>query len=88
MPRHFNEFGFIDHTGIQRIESLRESNPEVDALVNQLKEQLANDGADTQIENDCRESDAGYRGMRLEEVADRIAQRICAYLEEPLKHPY
>jgi hypothetical protein len=73
--------------GIQRIESLRESNPEVDAVLTQLKQQLANDGANKQIENDCRESDAGCPGIRLEEVADRIAQRIWVYLEARLKHP-
>jgi hypothetical protein len=72
--------------GIQRIESLRESNPEVDAVVTQLKQQLASGGAHTQIENDCRESDIVSPGMRLDEVADRIAQRIWAYLEERLKH--
>src|SRR5947199_8162500 len=33
--------------GIQRIESLRESNPEVDAVVTQLKQQLANEGVRT-----------------------------------------
>jgi hypothetical protein len=74
--------------GIQRIESLRESNPEVDAAVTQLKQQLARDGAHTQIESDCRESDFGSPGMTLEEVADRFAQRIWVYLEERLKHPY
>src|SRR3954447_7165105 len=74
--------------GIQRIESLRESNPEVDAAVTQLKQQLARDGAHTQIENDRRESGAGYPGISLEEISDQIAQRIWAYLEERLKHPY
>src|SRR3954468_10029341 len=48
--------------GIQRIESLRESNPEVDTVVTQLRQQLTNGGADKQIENDCRESDAGCPG--------------------------
>ena len=51
---------------IQRIESLRESNPEVDGVVTQLKQQLARDGAHTQIENDRRESGAGYPGISLE----------------------
>ena len=72
--------------GIQRIESLRESNPEVDAVVTQLKQQLANGRADTQIENDRRESEISCPGMRLDEVADQIAQRIWAHLEERLKH--
>src|SRR5436309_3318622 len=36
---------------IQRIESLRESNPEVDGVVTQLKQQLANGRAHTEIEN-------------------------------------
>src|SRR3954451_4572143 len=62
--------------GIQRVESLRESNPEVDAVLTQLKEQLAKEEVNMQIENDCRESDAGCPGIRPEEVADRIAQRI------------
>src|SRR3954469_25976308 len=62
--------------GIQRVESLRESNPEVDAAVTQLKQQLARDGAHTQIENDRRESGAGYPGISLEEISDQIAQRI------------
>jgi hypothetical protein len=74
--------------GIQRIESLRESNPEVDAVVTQLKQQLANAGAHTQIENDLRESGIVSPGMMIDEVADRIAKRIWAYLEERLKHPY
>src|SRR3954469_21257451 len=74
--------------GIQRIESLCESNPEVDAVITQLKQQLAHAGANTRIENDRRESDSGCTGIMLEEVADRIAQRICAYLEERLKRPY
>ena len=72
--------------GIQRIESLRESNPEVDAVVTQLKQQLATNGANTQVENDCRESESGCLGMTPEEFADRIAKRIWAYLEERLKH--
>src|SRR5436305_6773587 len=38
--------------GIQRIESLRESNPEVDAVITQLKQQLAKEEVRTQIEND------------------------------------
>lgn len=38
------------------MESLRESNPEVNASVVQLKQQLANGGAHVQIENDCSES--------------------------------
>ena len=71
--------------GIQRVESLRESNPEVDAVLTLLKQQLVNDGGNTRIENDCRESGAGYPGIRLEEIADQIAQRICAYLEERLE---
>ncbi len=37
---------------IQRIESLRESDPEVDTLLTQLKQQLASDCADAPVEND------------------------------------
>src|SRR3954447_16968496 len=71
--------------GIQRIESLRESDPEVDTLLTQLKQQLASDCADTPAEKDVREFRTACSGADLDEVADRIAQRIWAYLEQRLQ---
>jgi hypothetical protein len=71
--------------GIQRIESIRESDPEVDILLTQLKQQLASDCADTPAEKDVREFRTACSGADLDEVADRIAQRIWAYFEERLQ---
>src|ERR1700761_3862234 len=71
--------------GIQRIESLRESDPEVDTLLTQLKQQLASDSADTPGEKDVREFCSACSRFDLDEVADRIAQRIWAYLEKRLQ---
>jgi hypothetical protein len=71
--------------GIQRIESIRESDPEVDTLLTQLKQQLASDCADTPAEKDVREFRTACSGVDLDEVADRIAQRIWAYLEQRLQ---
>lgn len=71
--------------GIQRIESLRESDPDIDILLTELKDQL------------CRESD-GEAGMAqpvascgtlpqttVEELADLVVTRVCAYLEARIK---
>ncbi len=71
--------------GIQRIESLRESDPDIDILVTELKDYF------------CRESD-GETGMAqsvascgtlpettVEELADLVATRVCAYLEARMK---
>jgi hypothetical protein len=71
--------------GIQRIESIRESDPEVDTLLTQLKQQLASDCADTLAEKDVREFRTACSGVDLDEVTDRIAQRIWAYLEKRLQ---
>lgn len=71
--------------GIQRIESIRESDPEVDTVLTQLEQQLASDCPDTPAEKDVREFRTACSGADLDEVADRIAQRIWAYLEERLQ---
>lgn len=67
---------------------MRENDPEVDVLLTQLKHQLSNDRADKQIENDCREPPTDCSGIGFEELADRIARRIWAYLEERLQREF
>lgn len=71
--------------GIQRIESIRESDPELDALLTQLKQQLASDCGATLAEKDVRDFGTACSGVDLDEVADRIAQRIWVYLEKRLR---
>lgn len=70
--------------GIQRIEALRESDPEVDALVTDLKQQLFrehdfpdSDGRQTQP---AEFSLNGADKISIDELAEIVAARICAYL--------
>ena len=75
--------------GIQRIESLRESNPEVDALLAELKLQLdqGGEGSDeTELPEMPRKSARGSQ-LSVDELADVVAQRVCAYLEKRLQRP-
>lgn len=69
--------------GIQRIEALRESDPEVDLLVSDLKHEL------TSMDPNTREMTDGTSDSRfspsvcnLEQLADLIAERVCRHLEQ------
>jgi Bacterial dnaA protein helix-turn-helix len=69
--------------GIQRIESLRESNPEVDVLLAELKLQLDQGGeasGETELPEIPRKS-ARVSQLSVDELADVVAKRVCAYLE-------
>ncbi len=69
--------------GIQRIESLRESNSEVDALLAELKLRIRGDAVDATIDNNNDDIDAGeHSRVGLDELADLVAARVCAYLEK------
>jgi hypothetical protein len=63
--------------GIQRIEALRENDPDVDALLTELKQQLSREGDDA---NCGRESDSRSTET-LDQFAELVAERVCAYLE-------
>jgi DnaA-like protein len=69
---------------IQRIEALRESDPQVDALITDLKRQLTREdnAASTSIVGDehCRPTDRSQAD--LEDLAELIATRVCAYIEK------
>jgi hypothetical protein len=73
--------------GIQRIESLRESNPEVDVLLAELKLQLDQGGeasGETELPEIPRKS-ARVSQLSVDELADVVAKRVCAYLEKRLQ---
>ncbi|HET8827672.1 MAG TPA: helix-turn-helix domain-containing protein [Terriglobales bacterium] len=68
--------------GIQRIESLRESDPEVDALITELKQKL---GEEFVGRTEIVESPAEFAGISqaiVDQLADVVATRVCAYLEK------
>ncbi len=70
---------------IQRMEALRETDPEVDALLADLKGQLVEKHA---IEENVRRDGpvrASYSGTRLEQLADLIAERVWTRLEKRLQ---
>lgn len=75
--------------GIQRIEALRESDPEVDALITDLKRQLTSkdDRASVSVASDERCSSIILSRSSLEELADLIAARVCAYIESRTRTP-
>ena len=73
--------------GIQRIESLRESNPEVDVLLAELKLQLdqGGEGSDETELPEMPHKSARVSQLSVDELADVVAQRVCAYLEKRLQ---
>ena len=70
--------------GIQRIESLRESDPEVDALITELKKQLGDKSAERTQSAGITSEFFEMSELALERLADVLAARVCAYLEERL----
>jgi hypothetical protein len=69
--------------GIQRIEALRENDVDVDALISELKQQLSRGGDEA---NCIRESDRKLKSISrstqtLDQLAELVAERVCAYLE-------
>jgi hypothetical protein len=69
--------------GIQRIEMLRGNDPEVDALITDLKRQLTSkdDTASAGVASEERCPSVSLSRSSLEELADLIAARVCAYIE-------
>ncbi|MDQ2776102.1 MAG: hypothetical protein M3Y57_14475 [Acidobacteriota bacterium] len=75
--------------GIQRIESLRESDPDVDALISDLKRQLSGEN-DSPIAPANQEAFSGPKALReedLERLAELIASRVCAQLQKTSPKP-
>lgn len=69
--------------GIQRIEALRETDPDVDALITDLKRQLAGEENPAKASVDIGEhcSSCSLSQADLEDLAELIAARVCAYIE-------
>jgi len=69
--------------GIQRIEALRESDPDVDALITDLKHEL-NVSIDSPAEQQQTKPHGSVRLSHcdLQMLTDLIAERVCARLEK------
>jgi hypothetical protein len=72
--------------GIQRIEALRESDSDVDALLTQLKQKISGDTDDAKIDDSNDVNAVDCSGIRKDELADLVAERVCAYLEKRLRN--
>jgi hypothetical protein len=72
---------------IQRIEALRESDAEIDDLLADIKFQILDNGPGGQ-ESDDRDGPirTSSSGARLDQLADLIAERVCAHLEKRFKN--
>ncbi len=71
--------------GIQRIEALRERDPDVDALINQLKHQLVGLVSEVFPPSEQPLSDEPLTKATVDQLAVQIAQQVCAYLEKRMR---
>jgi hypothetical protein len=73
--------------GIQRIESLRESDPDLDPLLVELRDQLGEDCSEAR-DSDARadENPEECLNLKMDELAELVAARVCAYLEKRLRN--
>jgi hypothetical protein len=73
--------------GIQRIQALRESDPEVDALLSELKDQLvvSQDERDEKKTSGTSEDRRNASSLSFDDLAEAIAERVRARIEERLR---
>lgn len=75
--------------GIQRIEALRENDPNVDGLITELREQLLRDfdaATDHHTELQSRTMNRPDK-ITVDELAELVAERVYAYLEMRMGRP-
>ena len=68
--------------GIQRIESLRESHSEVDALITELKGQLDAESLERTQSTVTSTDFRSISELSVDELVDLVTARVCALLEE------
>lgn len=79
-------YGGRDHStvcyGIQRIQSLRESNPDLDTIISELCWHLRREPARPEEENlDNVDIPVCLREQEILRLAELVADKVCAYLE-------
>ena len=84
-------YGGRDHStvcyGIQRVESLSESDPEVDALLTDLRQRLGENGGDRTLEMRSipfKTEGPELSGSDIDRIAEAIAEKLCAHLDAKL----
>jgi hypothetical protein len=83
---HGRDHSTVIH-GIQRIQALRDSDPEVDALLTELKNQLArsHDEGDEKKTVETPNNRRNASSLNVDELAEAIAERVWARIEERLQ---
>lgn len=73
--------------GIHRIQALRESDPEVDALLSELKDELARHNDEREEKNTVDMPTKLRNGscLNMDDLADAIAERVWARIQERLQ---
>ncbi|HEX7359218.1 MAG TPA: helix-turn-helix domain-containing protein [Bryobacteraceae bacterium] len=70
--------------GIQRVEALRESDPDVDSLISDLKHRLS---GQSDLSHEAKvpatfPKSASVVQLNLDQLAELVAARVCAYIDE------
>lgn len=70
--------------GIQRVEALRESDPDVDSLISDLKHRLS---GQSDLSHEAKvpatlPKSASVAQLNLDQLAELVAARVCAYIDE------
>lgn len=68
--------------GIQRIGSLRENDPDVDAIITELKRQLSPDSVDRTQTAETPVELSRISEVSMDQLADLVAARVCLWLEK------
>src|SRR4051794_21484081 len=71
--------------GIQRIEGLRESDPEIDGLLTCLRDQVVDSDDFEEAGHQRSAFRKSNSSTHVEQLADLIAERVCAYLEKRIQ---
>ena len=80
---HGRDHSTVIH-GIQRIEALRESDPEVDGLIRELKQRLDREPFGDS-ENETSRTLHGISKCTVEELAELVAERVYALLQKRIQ---
>ena len=81
---HGRDHSTVIH-GIQRIEALRESDPDVDSLIRELKRQLERQPIEESENNERSPKLERISKYTVEEVAELVAERVYALLQKRIQ---
>jgi hypothetical protein len=81
---HGRDHSTVIH-GIQRIEALRESDPDVDSLIRELERQLEREPIEESENDETSHTPHGMSKCTVEELAELVAERAYALLQKRIQ---